>query len=63
VASEQEAVDENGILADVDVQSIAEVTSAREGRTADIEQFFSTPYDHQGLNGATKKHRKCKICL
>lgn len=62
VAPEQEAVDESGILADIDVQSIAETTSTREGRTADIEEFFSTPYDHQGAGGAIKKHRKCKIC-
>lgn len=62
MAPEQEAVDENGILVDIDVQSIAGATSAHEGRTANIEQFFSAPYSHQGVNGVTKKHWTCKIC-
>jgi hypothetical protein len=62
LAPKQEAINENGILVDVNVQSIAEATSAHGGRTANIEQFFNAPYNHQGVNGATKKHWMCKIC-
>jgi hypothetical protein len=62
MSSELELVNTDGILADIDVQSIAKSGSAHEGRTADIDRFFGAPYDHQGANGKITKHRKCKIC-
>jgi len=64
ISPEQEVaiVDEDGILADIDVQSVAESGSTRESKTIDINWFFSAPYDHQGANGKVTKHRKCKIC-
>jgi hypothetical protein len=62
-ASEPEALDKDGILVDIDVQSVADSGSTREGRTADIDQFFGNPYDCAGANGKVKKHRKCKICM
>jgi len=44
------------------VQSIIESGSTREGKTADIEQFFGAPFDQQGMGRQVKKHRKCKMC-
>ncbi|KAG2030628.1 hypothetical protein BDR03DRAFT_986963 [Suillus americanus] len=41
---------------------IADTGSTHELRTTDIEEFFSTTFDHTGSNGKVKKHRKCKIC-
>jgi len=58
-----EAVDDDGIPIDVDVQSIAESGSTREGKTADIDEFFGDAYECTGTNGQVKKHRKCKICV
>lgn len=63
ISSEWEPVDEDGILVDVEVQSIDNSVSTREGKTADIKQFFSTAYKYAGANGKVKKHRKCKICV
>jgi hypothetical protein len=63
VSSESEAVDKDGVLVDVEVQSVDDSGPTREAKTADIEQFFGEAYDHPGANGKVKKHRKCKICL
>jgi len=64
ISSEPEPVDEDGILVDVEVQSIDnDSVSTREGKTADIEQFFGSAYEYAGANGKVKKHRKCKICM
>jgi hypothetical protein len=64
ISPEQEVtiVNEDGILADIDVQSVAESGSTSESKTIDIDRFFSAPYDHLGANGKVTKHRKCKIC-
>jgi hypothetical protein len=61
--SEPEALDEDGILVDIDVQSVGDSGSTREGKTVDIDQFFGNPYDCTGASGKVKKHRKCKICM
>jgi hypothetical protein len=63
VSSESEAIDEDGVLVDVEVQSVDDSGPTREAKTADIEQFFGEAYDHPGANGKVKKHRKCKICV
>lgn len=56
-----ELVDEDGVLVDVDV-SIADPGSSREGKTADIDNFFGAAFEHTGANGKVKKYRKCNIC-
>jgi hypothetical protein len=55
-------VDADGILVDVDVQSIINTVSTREAKTADLDVFFGATFDHAGANGKVKKHRKCKMC-
>jgi hypothetical protein len=63
IITDSEAVSEDGIPTDVDVQTVADSGTTREGKTADIDEFFSATFDHTGTNGKVKKHRKCKICL
>ncbi|KAG2032843.1 hypothetical protein BDR03DRAFT_1014885 [Suillus americanus] len=59
---DSDLVGDDGILVDIDIQSIADAGSTRELRTADIEEFFGATFDHTRSNGKVKKHRKCKIC-
>jgi hypothetical protein len=61
--SEPEAIDEDGILVDVEVQSVADSGSTREGKTADLDHFFENAYECEGANGKVKKHRTCKVCV
>ena len=56
-----EDVDEDGILADIDVQSIANSGPTREDKTHDIDEFFGKPFKCTGANSTVKKHRKCKV--
>ena len=63
VQSEPEATDENGILLDIDVQSVTDSGSAREVKTADLDKFFRIAYECEGANGKVKKHQKCKACV
>ncbi|KAG1786128.1 uncharacterized protein HD556DRAFT_1313686 [Suillus plorans] len=60
--TDSDLVGEDGILIDIDVQSIADTASTRELRTADIEESFGTTFEHTRSNGKVKKHRKCKFC-
>ncbi|KAG1873554.1 hypothetical protein DFJ58DRAFT_721838 [Suillus subalutaceus] len=62
VPTKPESVDADGILIDVDVQSLAEPVLTQEAKTADIDTFFGATFDHAGANGKVKKHRKCKMC-
>lgn len=57
-----ETVDSDGILVDVDVQSIEDGGKSRSDRTRDISAFFDEPIPHKGKNGQTQLHRKCKLC-
>ena len=59
--NEPEALDANGILADIDVQPIDDTSSLNAGKL-DIDQFFGAPIDATGRNGVKKEHRKCKLC-
>jgi len=59
---DHEDVDSEGILVDVDVQSIADSGPTREDKMRDIDEFFGKPFEHAGANGTVKKHRKCKAC-
>ena len=63
VPSEPEAIDEDGIFVDVEVQSLADSGSTREAKTADLDYFFGNAYECEGANGKVKKHRKCKVCV
>ena len=63
VQSEPEATDENGILLDIDIQSVTDSGSAREVKTADLDKSFGIAYECEGANGKVKKHRKCKVCV
>ena len=63
IPEELEAVDIDGILIDIDVQSVAGSVSTHEGKTADLDEFYGAAFNHVGMNGKVKKHRKCKVCL
>jgi hypothetical protein len=60
--SKVEAIDNDGILIDIDVQPLTIVATV-ESKTADLDHFFSQPFEHVGANGKVKKHRECKGCL
>jgi hypothetical protein len=60
VLSGPEAIDEDGILVNVEVQSVADLGLTREGKTADLDHFFENMCE--GANGKVKKHRMCKVC-
>ncbi|KAG2751673.1 hypothetical protein P692DRAFT_20709488, partial [Suillus brevipes Sb2] len=64
-AKAQEDVDEDGILADIDVQPIIDESTSptREDRTRDIDQFFSQPFESTHANGKVKKHRKTQCTI
>jgi hypothetical protein len=62
-SAKPEVLDKDGILIDIDVQSVGDSGSTHEGKTVDIDQFFGNPYKCTGANGKVKKHRKCKICM
>ena len=59
--NEPEALDADGILADIDVQLIDNTSLLNAGKL-DIDQFFSALIDATGRNGVKKEHRKCKLC-
>ena len=61
--SDLEAVDEDSILLNVEVQSVDDFVPTKEGRMADIDQFFGEAFDHAGANKKVKRHWKCKICV
>jgi hypothetical protein len=60
--SKVDTIDNDGILIDIDVQPLTIVTTV-ESKTADLDHFFSQPFEHVGANGKVKKHRECKGCL
>jgi hypothetical protein len=60
-SKEPEALDANGILADIDVQPIDSTSSPNAGKL-NIDQFFRVPFNATGKNGIKKEHRKCKLC-
>jgi hypothetical protein len=61
VSKEPEALDANGILANIEVQALDDVSLSHAGKL-DIDHFFGAPFDHAGKSGMIKEHRKCKIC-
>ena len=57
-----EDVDDEGLLADVDVQSIQDVAStSREDKRRDIVHFFSAPFS-KVVDGNMKTYCTCKFC-
>ena len=56
MSGDPEAIDADGILLDVEVQSVDDPVPTREGRMADIDQFFGEAFDHAGANKKVKRH-------
>ncbi|KAG6883266.1 hypothetical protein C0992_009256, partial [Termitomyces sp. T32_za158] len=54
-------VDDDGLLVDVNIQSIEEDKEKREDKRRDIDHFFREPSIRQ-LNGKEKSYCICKIC-
>jgi hypothetical protein len=55
------AVDADGLLMDVDVQSIDDSPPTREDKRQDVDHFFRTAIV-KDVNGKSKKYRACKLC-
>ena len=55
------AVDTDGLLVDVEVQSIKENWPTYEDKIRDVDHFFSTAITKE-VNGKLKKYRPCNLC-
>jgi hypothetical protein len=55
------AVDADGLLMDVDVQSINNNPPTREDKQQDVDQFFCTAVV-KDVNGKLKKYCACRVC-
>ncbi|KAG6883164.1 hypothetical protein C0995_012812, partial [Termitomyces sp. Mi166 len=55
------AVDDDGFLADINVQPINEEIETREDKRCDIDQFFHQPVTKE-ISGKQKKYCICKVC-
>ncbi|KAG6863128.1 hypothetical protein C0993_012772 [Termitomyces sp. T159_Od127] len=55
------AVGDNGLLADIDVQTINDEKATREDKRRDIDQFFHQPITKE-VGGKEKKYCICKVC-
>jgi hypothetical protein len=47
-------VDSNGILIDINVQSITDSGQTREDKTHNIDDFFGKLFEHAGANSTVK---------
>jgi len=56
-----DALDEDGLLKDVDVQVPTQEATAREDKRRDVDEFF-LPRFIQDMQGKQKKYRTCKVC-
>ena len=56
-----QATDVDGLLVDVDVQSINDNPSTCEDKRQDVDHFFDTTVV-KDVNGKSKKYRTCKLC-
>jgi hypothetical protein len=54
-------VDSDGLLTDIVVQPVDDVTPTLEDKRRDIDQFFHPPVLNV-VNGRTKKYSCCKLC-
>ena len=55
------AVDEDGLLINVDVQAIDDNLPTHEDKRQDVDNFFRNAVV-KDVNGKSKKYRACKIC-
>jgi hypothetical protein len=55
------AVDEEGLLLDVEVQMVDKDPPTREDKRRDVDQFFHPPVDKE-IDGKIKKMCLCKVC-
>jgi hypothetical protein len=57
-----QAVNVDGLLADVEVQDVDDNPSTCEDKCQDVNHFFCTIVVKK-VNGKSKKYCKCKLCL
>ena len=56
------AVDEDGLLIDVDVQSVnSKKQTTREDKRQDVDHFFLDAA-FEDMDGKSRKYRLCKLC-
>ena len=55
------ALDADGLLADLDVQSVNDNPPTREDKRQDVDQFFYTAVI-KDVKGKSKKYSTCKLC-
>ena len=55
------AIDEDGLLVDVDVQPIEPPPSTREDKCQDVDCFFHVPTT-KVVSGKAKIYRACRLC-
>ena len=55
------AVDADGLLLDVDVQSVDDSPPTREDKRQDVDQFFYTAIT-KDVKGKSKRYCTCKLC-
>lgn len=60
-ARRAETVDENGMLADINVQPITKSQPSRSEGRKDVDYFFEPP-KMMTVDGETKKRAQCKQC-
>jgi len=55
-------VDSDGLLVDIDIQSINDIGQSHKDKQHDINKFFH-PAVTKVIQGVTKKYSTCKLCL
>jgi len=56
-----QAIDVDGLLADMEVQDVNDNPSTHEDKRQDVDHFFCTTVVKE-VNGKSKKYHKCKLC-
>ena len=56
-----QAIDMDGLLMDVGVQPVSDISSTCEDKQQDVNNFFYTAVVKE-VNGKLKKYHMCKIC-
>lgn len=55
------AVDDDGLLVDVDVQVVDDIRTTRADKRQDVDEFFLAA-TFSDMKGKSRKYRLCKIC-
>ena len=55
------AVDDDGLLIDVDVQVVDDNRTTRADKRQDVDEFFLGA-TFKDMNGKSRKYRLCKLC-